>query len=144
MSRIATMGTASCATVALSGFKQGQMELNEDFKAGKLKGKVEEAGVSLDKFWNNILYPTSQPLGQTEDLPFEALMRAFGKSRMADKFVIATLNEHQQQGLDGYWVKELTSHGFKLVDKTKNNIGSMCYIYIRNGARPEGHVVKEY
>jgi hypothetical protein len=144
MSRIATMGTSSCATIALAGFKQGQKELNEAFKAGLWEGNKQDAFDSVKNFWSKTLYPTSQPLGATDEFPFTLLMKALDESRMVDKFIIATLNEHQQQGLGGYWAKELTAHGFKLVDKTKNNIGSMCYIYIRNNARPEGHIVKEY
>lgn len=136
MSFIATMGTNSCATIAIGGFKSGQMEANEKYKADpKSYEEPKDEGLSVDQFYSQILYPITQPLGRTRDLPFEYLMKRLAKTSMADKFTIATLNIDQYDNKDGYWANELKRWGFKLIDKTKNNIGSMCYIFVRNEAR---------
>lgn len=134
MTRIATMGTSSCATIAIAGFKDGQKDLNEAYIAdpSTFKGADE---MSVDKFYDKILYPVSQPLGHTDEYPFQALMEALDESSMAHKFVIATLNSHQYNGLGGYWRHQLEKHGFELIDKTDNEIGSICYIFTRNHNR---------
>lgn len=131
MTRIATMGTSSCATIAIAGFKDEQKELNESYRKDPKSFKLE--GKSVDQFYNDILYPISQPLGSTGEYPFDLLMEELNRSGMKDKFIIATLNSYQFFG--GYFTELLLNNGFSLVDKTKNNIGEMCYIFIRNEAR---------
>lgn len=140
MTRLATMGTKSCATIAINGFSGDDILLNEDFFEGKVTKHGD--GLSVDKFYNKILYPTDQELGQTASYPFEMLMREIEESEMEDKFTIVTLNSYQQEAKDSYWPKQLKKWGFKLMDKTKNNIGTMCYVYIRNLARPKNANVK--
>lgn len=131
MTRIATMGTSSCATIAIAGFKDEQKELNESYRKDPKSFKLN--GMSVDEFYDKVLYPVSQPLGATGDYPFDLLMKELNKSSMKDKFIIATLNSYQFFG--GYFTELLLNNGFSLVDKTKNDIGEMCYIFIRNEAR---------
>lgn len=130
MTHVATMGTGSCATIAISGFKEPNRQMNEDYKKDPKAFKAP-AGMTVKEFYSSVLYPVSQPLGKTHDLPFERLMEDLEASSMKSKFIIATINDYQYQGHDNYWPKELNRHGFKLVAKTKNNIGSMNYIYTR-------------
>lgn len=137
MSRIATMGTSSCATIAINGFKPKDKQLNEAYLADPTK-VTKGAGLSVAEFYSRVLYPTSQPLDHTADYPFELLMKELEKSSMVTKFTIVTLNEYQIQ--DGYWQKQLEKWGFNLVDKTKNTIGSMNYIFTRNKNRPADFV----
>lgn len=133
MTRIATMGTSSCATIAIAGFKQSQIEVNEQFRKD---GSFEDTeGRTVDQFYHNILYPTDQPLGHTKEYPFDKLMQELDNSSMKDKFTIATLNAEQFNAKGGYWQERLKEWGFELMDKTKNNIGTLCYIFVRNRAR---------
>ena len=133
MSRLATMGTSSCATIAISGFKDQDLNRNKQYLKNP-EAFVEPVN-SVDTFYNSILYPTSQPLGKTDEYPFDALMKAIDKSSMKDKFTIITLNEYQYKVQ--HWLERLEHWGFTLMDKTKNNIGSMNYVFIRNLARPK-------
>ena len=134
MTRIATMGTSFCATIAIAGFGHGQKELNEAYIAdpSTFKGAID---MSVQDFYKKILYPTSQPLGHTDDYPFTALMEALDQSDMKDKFIILTLNQHQYGGLGGYWREQVEKWGFVLIDKTNNAIGQPCFIMTRNNAR---------
>jgi len=134
MSRIATMGTSSCATIAISGFKPEDYTLNETYLTDqKMTGKGN--GLSVKEFYDEILYPTSQLLGHTAQYPFELLMGELDKSRMRDKFIITTLNKSQTEYMKGYWLKVLKKWGFVRIDKTNNDIGEICYIFTRNNAR---------
>ena len=132
MTHIATLGTSSCATIAIGGFKDGQREANEAYIADPKTFKGPKNGMTVDEFSSKVLYPVSQPLGKTGDYPFEKLMQDLNKSGMSGKLVIATLNQHQFMGNDQYWHKQLKKHGFKLFTKTSNNWGSVNYMYIRN------------
>lgn len=134
MSRLSVMGTASCATISLCGFKTPDKHLNEEYinTPDKFKEFKVKDGLTVNEFYNQILYPTAQELGRTGNYPFQLLMELIDKSMMEDKFTIVTLNAHQNMG---YWPKHLKKWGFELVDKTKNNLGTMCYIYTRNRAR---------
>lgn len=132
MSRLATMGASSCATIAVSGFKREDQQLNEQYNANPSDYKEEE-GMTVDEFYDDVLYPTRQDLGRTKNYPFDLLMSRINDTRMKDKFIIAVVNQSQYGG--GYWPKVLEKHGFSLIDKTNNNIGSVNYIYTRNLAR---------
>lgn len=132
MTKLSTMGTSSCATIALQGFKDEQYELNENYiNEGK---SIGGGGHTVEQFYDKVLYPTKQELGRTKDYPFTQLMEEIGKTAMNDKFIIATLNAYQFNTKDHYWPKQLAKWGFQLIDKTENNIGSTCYIYTRNQA----------
>lgn len=131
MTHVATMGTGSCATIAISGFKEPNQQLNEDYKKDPKAFKVP-SGMTVKAFYNEVLYPVSQPLGKTHDLPFTRLMEEIEASSLKTKFIIATINEYQYNGKENYWPKELNKHGFKLMAKTKNSIGSMNYVYVRS------------
>lgn len=145
MARLATMGASSCATIAIQGFKtvgdETAYEANEKYllnpKAFTKTIKDDEGRYCVAGFYNNILYPTDQQLGRTADYPFDALVDAIEKTSMKDKFIITVLNNHQKNFQNGYWPRRLEARGFKLIDKSKNNIGSMNWIYVRNLARPD-------
>lgn len=140
MTKLATMGTSSCATIAIQGFGERDKEANEAYITGG-PPVFEDEGVSVEEFYDEILYPTEQDLGRTRDHPFEELMELIelvegqdGNS-MEDKYTVATLNSYQFNTDGRYWPNQLKRWGFELVDKTNNNIGSICYIYVRNKAR---------
>jgi hypothetical protein len=134
MPYVATTGTASCATIAIGSFKGpgNQMALNENYKKDPKSFTEPKEGLSVNQFYSSILFPTSQPLGRTHDLPFTKLMEDIDNSSLKTKLVIATLNHSQYYGSDEYWPKELRKWGFKLFHKTKNAIGSVNYVFIRN------------
>ena len=136
MTHLATMGTSSCATISIGNFgKYGkdQIDLNKKYLADRKSFKLK--GMSVAQFYDKILYPTSQPLGTTGEYPFDRLMEELEDSPMNDKFTIITLNEGQNK--EEHWQERLKHWGFFLIDQTKNNIGSMNYIYTRNRARPK-------
>lgn len=137
MTHIATMGTSSCATIAIGGFKDGQKELNEQYKSDKKFTPVTTGPykLSVSDFSSNILYPTQQNLGRTYDAPFTRIMEEVENSNLNSKLIIATLNEYQYKGNSKYWHKELLSHGFSLITKCSNNWGSINYVYIRNPSK---------
>jgi hypothetical protein len=138
MTHIATMGTSSCATIAIGNFGKypkpnAEIERNQAYLADPTSVKIE--GMTVGEFYSKILYPTDQPLGTTAEYPFDLLMEELEKSRMNDKFTIITLNE--DQNTVPHWQERLAHWGFFLIDQTKNNIGTMNYIYTRNRARPK-------
>ncbi len=137
MTRLATAGTSSCATISIAHFKGDNMDLNEAYKADKnsFSGLADE-DKTVKNFYDDVLYPISQPLGHTGEYPFERLMEEIDDSEMSTKFILATLNSWQFNKNDKYWPKELERHGFKLVDVTDNTIGERCYIFVRNNNRP--------
>lgn len=130
MTRVATMGTSSCATIAIAGFKGDQVVIDKLYQeTGESK---EGEGLSVQEFYNQILYPVSQPLGHSREYPFTKLMEEIDKGSMKTKFCIATLNTTQATTEDGYWPKQLAKFGFELLTKTKNTIGQTCWVYTRN------------
>jgi hypothetical protein len=133
------MGASSCATIAVGGFKDGQYEANEKYKKDKVFEKPSE-GYSVSEFYSKIIYPTSQPLGKTYEMPFEKLMKELQASPLKTKFTILVMNEYQYQAKDNYWANEANRWGFTLAYKTKNTIGSVNYVYIRN---PNEVAIKE-
>lgn len=143
MTRVATMGTASCATIAINDFKNGSeissfknVDENEEYKkdpkAYRKNFKIE--GYSVSAFTNHVLYPFEQELGQSGSMPFEMLMEDLKERGIDDKFTIATLNTYQHK-TQKYWRNELERWGFEVIDATKNSAGQVCYIYVRNKAR---------
>lgn len=137
MPHVATMGTFSCATIAIGNFKGFTKAQNEAYKADPKSFPAPTDGLSVAKFSSSILYPTSQPLGKTYDRPLEAIMQEIEESNLNEKYIIATLNSAQYIGDNGYLPDELNRWGFQLVDKTKNNWGSVNYIYTRNRSKVE-------
>ena len=135
MTRVATMGTSSCATIAIAHFKGDNYDDNEKYLADK--SSFVEPKNSVEGFYQDVLYPTSQPLGHSDEYPFDALMDAIDESDMRDKFIIATLGKSQTILKDGYWPKRLEARGFSLLEKTKNDIGEVCFIYTRNRNKVE-------
>lgn len=132
MSYLATLGTSSCATSAIGGFKTGQRKANEAYKATPADFNAPTDGLSVQGYYSKILHPTAQELGRTHDLPLEKLMQDIEASSMKTKLLMATLNTPQYQEDDNYWPKELKKWGFKLIAKTKNTIGTVNYMYMRN------------
>ena len=131
MPHVATMGASSCATISIGGFKApNSYENNEAYKTS---GVVPESeGFTVKEFYSKVLYPVAQPLGKTRDLPFVKLMQDIDDSQLQTKLVVAVLNHAQRFAREGYWHNELKSFNFGLVTKTKNSIGSINYMYIRN------------
>ena len=91
-----------------------------------------KAGLSAAAFYSDVLYPTSQPLGRSYEMPFERVMEEITASPLNSKFVILTINASQYRGNDNYWPNEFNRWGFQLTTKTKNSIGDVNYIYTRN------------
>ncbi len=145
MTRVVTMGTFSCATIALAGFKGTNYEDNEAYRKGEFEHTIPAGRKSLRDFWDAVLMPISQPLGETAEYPFDMLMDEvdagwgdYGpKSKLGGKFIIATLNSTQAAWQYGYWPARLAARGFALIDKTNNSSGETCYIYTRNNNRVE-------
>lgn len=131
MPHVATMGTSSCATISIGGFKSGDSyTINEEYINN---GTVPETeGLSVKQFYSQVLYPVSQPLGKTRDLPFEKLMQDIKSSSLHSKLCMITLNRDQFLARDGYWRDQLKKWDFKLITKCDNDIGSTNYIYMRN------------
>lgn len=137
MTHAATAGVSSCATFSIGGFKGNNYEINEAYKADPKSFKNPDTGMSVDAFYQSIILPTSQPLGRTYDMPFRKLMEHIDNGSLNTKFILATLNHEQFHARSGYWPKELRECGFELVDKTKNTIGSVNYIFVRNKNKVE-------
>ncbi len=135
MSRLATMGTASCATIALSGFSMLDIKRDQEYLSDPSSFKYPNKSVRW--FYDEILYPTEQVLGRTDEYPFTRLMQEIGKSDMKDKFIITTLSNSQTQFEDGYWLDKLKEFDFVLLEKTDNNIGEVCHIFTRDLAKVE-------
>jgi len=131
MTKLSTMGASSCATIAIQGFKDSDVNLEIEYQT---TGKYKKYKQGVNWFYNNVLYPTNQALGRTSHYPFSALMEEINRSSMRDKFIIAVLNEYQQHK-STFWTDLFEQHGFELVDVTHNNIGTDNYIYVRNLAR---------
>ena len=134
MTHVATQGTSSCACISIGGFKNGpQIKINEEYKSYPENYIPPKSGKSVNEFYSRVLYPVSQPLGCTYDMPFQKMMEEINKSDLRTKLITAVLNQNQITVKEGYWKEELENWGFKLVTKTKNSIGgSVNYLYIRN------------
>jgi hypothetical protein len=125
------MGTSSCATISIGGFKKGdQKKLNEEYKANKTL--PNSAGMSVQEFYDEIIVPISQPLGKTQDLPFTKMMEDITTGGLHTKLCMAVLNDYQYQGDNRYWHEELKKWDFKLITKTYNDLGTVNYVYMRN------------
>lgn len=138
MTKIATMGTSSCATIAIQGFenKDGYSHYKEEIayqeavNSGKKWTKIPKK--DADWFYNQILFPTMQELGRTDDMPFSLCMKQIDKGPLSSKYIVCTLNAANFNFENYFWPKLLKQHGFSLVSTTKNHIGSMNYIFVRN------------
>lgn len=130
MTRIATAGMYSCATIAISGFKDVDRDLNDDYEKDAKSFKGLKDGLTARKFYNDVLYPTSQPLGKTGEYPFTRMMEEIDDCNLSTKLIVAALPEFQLA--DGYWRQRLEKWGFKEITKTQNTIGSVNTLFIRN------------
>lgn len=138
MSRIATMGTASCACFAVAGFSDEDMKREMKYMEDPSSFNNPAPNKTVKHWYDKVLYPTSQPLGQTGNYPFSRLMeeiRDVKDGRMDDKFIIITINSYQYNKEGKFWPKRFEHWGFELFDKTQNNLGELCYIFVRNKAR---------
>lgn len=146
MTHLATMGTDSCATFSIAGFKN-QRDSNEAYKASPPSNGLS-VGIELAKgFYNRTILPISQPLAKSNELPFEQIMQGVDADyKLKAKFCAITINHTQFMGDGKYWPKEFKRWGFVLSHKTANNSmgGVINYIYIRDPAavpvKPEDHV----
>lgn len=149
MPMLQTMGTHSCAAIAIGGFKSKYggysepIEDNEKYLKDKSLGdslirKLDE-GMTVQQFYDKILYPIEQELGRTHIYTFDHLMDLIDKHHtMNRKFTILSLNASQNNYQDGYWPKRLEARGFNLAHKTRNSIGgALNYIYIRDLAKAD-------
>jgi hypothetical protein len=144
MPAIKTAGAHTCAVIAIGNFKAGnQYDLNEQYLKDTNPDKMTdssyiiEGGMSVQEFYDDIIYPTEQPLGETAIYPFDMLMDLIDESEMEGKLIIANLADFQYNFQDKYWHNRLKERGFELVDKTNNDIGGLNYFYIRNNNRVE-------
>lgn len=135
MSRIATSGMFSCATIAISGFKAKDRELNDAYEKDPSSFKGVDGGKTAQEFYTSVLYPTSQPLGKTGEYPFTRMMEEIEDCSLSTKLCVAALPEFQLA--DGYWRERLEKWGFKEIMKTKNTIGSVNTLFIRNTNAPD-------
>lgn len=139
MTRLASAGTSSCAVMSIAHFKNGigclgpqkNIDWNEEYKKTRKKVKVEKG---VDWFRDSILGPTTQPLGATDEMPFEQLMEDIdGPSNdLSDKTIFVTLNDNQFYGNGEYWPGELERWGFKYMFKSNNSWGEMNHVFVRN------------
>jgi hypothetical protein len=65
-------------------------------------------------------------------MPLEKLMQDIDASSLKTKLVMCVLNHAQYHQHGKYWPGELNRWGFKLITKTKNTIGSVNYVFMRN------------
>ena len=125
MTKLATMGASSCGTIAIQGFKNEDIVLEQEY----LKtGEFNEPEENVQWFYDEVLYPTDQDLGRTADYPFTLLMDRIDQSGMCSKFIIAVLAEFQLME----WEDKLKARGFEQMDKTYNEIGCWNFIFVRN------------
>lgn len=143
MTRLATMGTSSCATMAISGWKSEDKVLEEAYLAGNFKYDPEadtaRGDVPLHLVPGKLIYPLSQPMGESYDYPFSFIMdwldgvievNGTKNPSIGAKFIILTLNDSQYQ--IGYWKDKIEARGFKKIDQSWNNAGEMNHIFTRN------------
>lgn len=136
MTKIATAGTASCATIAIQWFKGGEGMNNAYLENPDPKIKEQAIKEALE-FYRGVLYPIRQDQGRTtSDLPFTAIMEAIDATGLKNKYITAVINQCQQTNNDSYWPKQLEKWGFTLIDVTDNDMGGLNYVYSRNRLRP--------
>lgn len=138
MTKLATMGTSSCATMALQGFREEDIQLNRKWMSGELD--FAEPNFSVRRFYDDVLYPITQDLGRTDDYPFDLLMKRINNHiKMGKKFLIATLDPYQVFIAGGsYWLPRLEHWGFEHIHTTKNSIGDKDnYIFVRDPNKQE-------
>ena len=135
MSRLATSGMFSCATIAVSGFKPEDRDLNDRYEANPDAWEGLTDGMDVAQFYDDILYPVSQPLGKTGEYPFTRLMEEMrdhydGEDEcIAHKFVVCALPDFQL--MDGYWLDRLHKWGFEEWTTVDNFIGATNHIFYR-------------
>lgn len=146
MAYLATTGTHSCAVLSIGGVKcytKVSETMYENYKNkdeqltkeqwGKVRCLYAECKSDVNSFYSKILYPIGQPLGSTKrHYPFSMLMDIINKHpRLKGKPIFMVLADFQKVSgkVDMNTLKE---HGFKLHSKTHNNIGGICYIFIKN------------
>lgn len=123
--RIATAGCHSCATISINGWGS-----SVDVPEGMEEQLYEEARLALDIFYHDVLYPTAQKLDATPRFPFPTLMKALEEHNyLSKKVCFAVLAEFQEEE----WRPRLEEHGFRFVEAVDNEIGTINYVFIRNG-----------
>jgi hypothetical protein len=135
MSRICVSGTYSCAALSLAGYKAKDLEMEKEWQAGP-KTVPDECVKDVADFYSNVIVPTSQPLGKTEEWPISALLLACEEvDCMSTKYFTVVLNKSQFRGNNYFWPNLLQKHRFKVTDKTFNELGMDCLIMTRNNNR---------
>lgn len=148
MTKIATMGTSSCATIAIQGFtnKDGYDHYLEELKYQGAPVKDRKKFVpnkDAKWFYDTVLFPVIQELGRTEDMPFSLCMEQIDKGPLKTKYIVVTLNDFNFNFQNYFWPKLLRKHKFSLVSTTKNSIGgAINYVFVRNPNFNEGAMIK--
>lgn len=149
MTRLATMGTSSCATLSISGWHTEDKKLQELYENGGYKydpdAKTERGDCSLTQFGDKLLYPLSQPMGETYDYPFSLIMDYLDnvnelgvhKTSLGAKYIAITVSDYQHNA--DFWPPRLAERGFEKIDQTHNNAGELCHIYVRNTNRDRSY-----
>lgn len=145
MTKIATMGTSSCATFAINGFKPEDIDMEKVFRVSTPKDRkvlVSKAAKAIQDWYKEVLYPIDQKLGHSKDHSFSAIMQAISAHpQLNKKYLIATLPSYcLNLTCEGYWGKVLKWWGFELVTSTVNSTvqGSVNHILVRDLAKFEG------
>jgi hypothetical protein len=135
MSRICVSGTYSCAALSIAGYKAKDLEMEKEWQklGGITSPQCEE---DVNKFFDNIIVPTTQPLGVTDEWPLSELLLACEQvDCMATKYITTVLNKSQFRRNNYFWPNLLYKHGFRVTDKTFNELGMDCLIMTRNNNR---------
>lgn len=141
MTKLSVAGMRSCATMSISGFKDSVRSFNgngfpneffeKEFMEGKCSYKEEDyEGNTVQEFFDLILAPTDQKLGETKDYPFSILMQEIEDCCLEGKTIFASLNAYQQNA--GFWPERLKAHGFVNTMRFGNDWGVDNYLYVRS------------
>lgn len=146
MTRLVTSGMCSCGTLAIAGFGMKHRAFEDEYlKSGKEANDTSRSERDVVEFYNQVIYPTEQELGETKEYAFSHLMKIIDDEETAyetedeiigNKYLSLCLAGYQLN----YWRPKVEYFGFKLVDVTCNPIGGYNYIFTRNRNR----ISKEY
>lgn len=146
MPRLATTGNTSCASMAIGGFKfrWDPIKDNEEYLADKNNYVLYEnsdcklddlersakSSLSVGDWFNKIMFPVAQDLGESRDYPFDMLMDLIEKNEDTHtKHLSVLINQRQYMEKDMYWPKRFKERGFKLCNKFNNDIGYVNYLF---------------
>ena len=141
MTRLVTSGMCSCGTLAIAGFGMKHKKLEDEYlKSGKEANDTSRSKMDVVQFYQQVVYPTEQELGETKEYAFSHLMEIIDDEETSYKTEDETIgNKYLSLCLANfqldYWRPQVESFGFELVDVTNNSIGGYNYIFTRNKNR---------